>query len=55
MSSPWVRIAEGPHTVSPTERGYSPVSRLCRDSNESASAEPTSNELREGIAFGSTE
>ncbi len=55
MSSPCVRIAEVPHTVSPTERGYSPVSARCRASSESASACPTSQALRDGIAFGSTE
>ena len=55
MSSPWVRMAEVPHTVSPTERGYDPVSARCRASSDSASAAPTSHALRDGIAFGSTE
>ena len=55
MSSPWVRIADVPHTVSPTQRGYAPVSARCRASSESASARPTSHALRDGIAFGSTE
>ena len=54
-SSPWVRIAEVPQTVSPTLRGYSPVSARCRAISESASARPTSQALREGMAFGSTE
>ena len=55
MSSPWVRIADVPHTVSPTLRGHAPVSARCRASSESASALPVSNELRDGMALGSTE
>ena len=55
MSSPWVRIALVPHTVKPTERGYAPVSARCRASSESARATPTSQALRLGMAFGSTE
>ena len=55
MSSPWVRIALVPHTVSPTVAGHSPVSSRWRASSESARARPTSQALRDGIAFGSTE
>ena len=55
MSSPCVRMAEVPQTVRPTLRGYSPVSARWRCTSESASATPTSQELRDGIALGSTE
>ncbi len=55
MSSPWVRIAEVPHTVSPTLAGQPPVSCRCRASRDSANATPTSQALRDGIALGSTE
>ena len=54
-SSPWVRIALVPHTVRPTDRGYVPVSATCRATSESASIEPISHALRDGIALGSTE
>ena len=36
-------------------RGYDPVSARCRATSDSASAAPTSQALRDGIAFGSTE
>jgi len=55
MSSPWVRMAEVPHTARPTQRGYSPSSARCLASSESASARPVRYELRDGMAFGSTE
>lgn len=55
MSSPWVRIAEVPHTVRPTDFGYAPVSCRYRCTRESASDCPTSQLSRDGIALGSTE
>ena len=55
MSSPWVRMAEVPHTVSPTAAGYVPVSSRCRATSDPASAEPVSHALRDGMALGSTE
>ena len=55
MSSPEVRIAEVPHTESPTERGNSPVSARYRSSSESAIAWPVSQASRDGTARGSTE
>ena len=55
MSSPCVRMAEVPQTVRPTQRGYSPSSARCLASSESASARPVWKELRDGMAFGSTE
>jgi hypothetical protein len=55
MSSPCVRMAAVPHTVRPPLDGYAPVSSRCRAISESARAAPTSHELRDGIAFGSTE
>jgi hypothetical protein len=54
-SSPCVRIADVPQTVSPTLRGYAPVSATWRATSDSASADPTSHAERDGIAFGSTE
>lgn len=55
MSSPWVRMAEVPQTVSPTDVGYAPVSLRYRWISESASACPTSQLSLDGIALGSTE
>ena len=55
MSSPCVRMAEVPHTVRPTQRGYSPSSARCRAISESARARPVSKDVRDGMAFGSTE
>ncbi len=55
MSSPWVRIADVPQTVRPTDFGYAPVSVRYRWISESASDCPTSQLSREGIALGSTE
>ena len=39
---PAVRMAEVPHTVRPTQRGYSPSSARCLASSESARARPVS-------------
>jgi len=55
MSSPCVRIALVPHTVSPTLRGHVPVSARNRSTSDVASATPVSQASRDGIAFGSTE
>ncbi len=55
MSSPWVRMALVPHTVSPTVSGQRPWSARWRGSSESARATPVSQASREGTARGSTE
>ncbi len=48
-------MADVPHTVSPTARGYSPVSVRYRCTSDSASAAPVAQAFRDGMALGSTE
>ena len=55
MSSPAVRIADVPHTDSPTDSGQRPWSARYRSSSESAIATPVSHASRDGTALGSTE
>ena len=54
MSSPLVRIALVPHTESPTDWGYVPVSSTYFATSDSAIAWPVCHARRDGTARGST-